>query len=161
MNLTLNLSGPGTAPESLKEEPKLLPCFEWVCVLSRVQLCDPMDYSSPGSSVHRIFWGRILEWVAIFSFRGSFLSQRSNLCLLHWQVSLFFFSPLSHLRSPALVPPLNSLRSGGPMAWASQDCPSLRIKTSSFGLGMSRSFLTCYPSWKVIMWVARVINNDA
>ena len=40
--------------------------------LSRVQLCDPMDYNLPGSSVHRIFWARILEWVAIsFSGRSS------------------------------------------------------------------------------------------
>ena len=28
-------------------------------------LCDPMDYSLPGSSVHVIFQARILEWVAI------------------------------------------------------------------------------------------------
>ena len=28
-------------------------------------LCDPMDYSSPGSSVHEIFQARILKWVAI------------------------------------------------------------------------------------------------
>ena len=28
-------------------------------------LCDPMHYSSPGSSVHGIFQARILEWVAI------------------------------------------------------------------------------------------------
>ena len=28
-------------------------------------LCDPMDYSLPGSSVYRIFQARILEWVAI------------------------------------------------------------------------------------------------
>ena len=27
-------------------------------------LCDPMDYSPPGSSVHRILQARILEWVA-------------------------------------------------------------------------------------------------
>ena len=27
--------------------------------------CDPMDCSPPGSSVHRIFQARILEWVAI------------------------------------------------------------------------------------------------
>ena len=30
-------------------------------------LCDPMDCSPPGSSVHEIFWARILEWVAIKS----------------------------------------------------------------------------------------------
>jgi len=28
-------------------------------------LCDPMDYSLPGSSVHGIFQVRVLEWVAI------------------------------------------------------------------------------------------------
>ena len=40
--------------------------------LSRVQhLCDPMNYSLPGSSVHGIFQERVLEWVVISSFRGS------------------------------------------------------------------------------------------
>ena len=29
-------------------------------------LCDPMDCSLPGSSIHGIFQARILEWVAIF-----------------------------------------------------------------------------------------------
>ena len=28
-------------------------------------LCDPMDYSPPGFSVHGIFQARVLEWVAI------------------------------------------------------------------------------------------------
>ena len=28
-------------------------------------LCDPMDHSPPGSSLHGIFQARILEWVAI------------------------------------------------------------------------------------------------
>ena len=32
--------------------------------LSCVRLCDPMDCSLPGSSVHGIFQARILEWVA-------------------------------------------------------------------------------------------------
>ena len=34
-------------------------------LLSPVGLCDPMDYSLPGSSVHGIFQARILEWVSI------------------------------------------------------------------------------------------------
>ena len=34
-------------------------------VSSRVQLCDPMDHSPPGSSVHGISQARTLEWVAI------------------------------------------------------------------------------------------------
>ena len=34
-------------------------------------LCDPMDCSLPGPSVHEIFQARILEWVAISFSRGS------------------------------------------------------------------------------------------
>ena len=34
-------------------------------------LCDPVDYSPPGSSVHGILQARILEWVAIPFSRGS------------------------------------------------------------------------------------------
>ena len=47
----------------------------YLCVypqwLSRVQLCDPMNCSPTGSSVHGIFQARILEWVVISSSRGS------------------------------------------------------------------------------------------
>ena len=34
-------------------------------------LCNPMDCSLPGSSLHGIFHARVLEWVAISSSRGS------------------------------------------------------------------------------------------
>ena len=40
-----------------------------VCVLSHI--CDPMNYSLPGSSVHGIFHRRILEWFVIYYSRGS------------------------------------------------------------------------------------------
>jgi len=39
-------------------------------MLSCFILCDSMDCSPPGSSVHGIFQARILEQVAIPSFRG-------------------------------------------------------------------------------------------
>ena len=39
--------------------------------LSRLTLCDPMDCSPPGSSVHGILQARVLECVAISFFRGS------------------------------------------------------------------------------------------
>ena len=39
--------------------------------LSRVWLCNPVDCSLPGSSVHEIFQARVLEWVAISFSRGS------------------------------------------------------------------------------------------
>ena len=38
-------------------------------------LCDPMDCSLPGSSVHGILQGRILEWIAISFSRGSSQSR--------------------------------------------------------------------------------------
>ena len=54
-----------------------LPNLKRVCVCVLVTqlcltLCDPMDRSPPGSSVHGILQARILEWVAIpFSKRSS------------------------------------------------------------------------------------------
>ena len=62
-----------------------------VCVCARTHtftqlfltLCNPMDCSPPGSSVHGIFWARILERVAISYSRGIFLIQGLNLGLLH------------------------------------------------------------------------------
>ena len=48
--------------------------YDLVCVcVSRsvmLTLCDLMDCSSPGSSVHEILQARILEWVAISFSRG-------------------------------------------------------------------------------------------
>ena len=38
---------------------------------SCLTLCEPMDYSPPGSSVHGILQTQILEWVAMSSSRGS------------------------------------------------------------------------------------------
>ena len=40
-------------------------------LLSHVRLCDPIDCSLPGSSVHGILQARGLEWVVISSSRGS------------------------------------------------------------------------------------------
>ena len=45
-------------------------------------LCDPMDCSLPGSSVHGILQARILEWVAIPFSKGSSL-PRGRTCVSH------------------------------------------------------------------------------
>ena len=50
--------------------PALLHVRAWA--QSCLTLCDPVDCSPSGSSVHGISQARILEWVAISSFRGSF-----------------------------------------------------------------------------------------
>ena len=67
-------------------------------------LCDPMDYSSPDSSVHGILQARMLEWVAIPSLRGasrprdwthiSYVSCIGRLVLYHY----------CHLGSPITAP---------------------------------------------------------
>ena len=47
--------------------------------LSCVRLCDPIDGSPPGSSIHRILQARILEWVAIsFSIKNVWQVQKQN-----------------------------------------------------------------------------------
>ena len=75
-----------------------------VCVLKLLQscstLCDPMDRSPPGSSIHGILQARILERVATLSFRGSSRPKDRThlLCLLHWQAGSL---PLVPLGEPA------------------------------------------------------------
>ena len=61
-------------------------------------LCDPMDCSPQGSSVHGISLARILEWVAISFSRGSLQTQGSNLHLLHLKADSL---PLCYLGSPS------------------------------------------------------------
>ena len=63
-------------PAEREEHPKRLLSLSralcvHVCLLSRVQLCNPMDCSPPGSYVHGMLQARILEGVAMPSSRGS------------------------------------------------------------------------------------------
>ena len=60
-------------------------------------LCDPVDCSPPGSSVHGILQARILAWVAIALLQGIFPTQGSNPYLLHCRRILYC---LRHQRSP-------------------------------------------------------------
>ena len=79
-----------------------------VCCRSVAQscltLCNPMDCSPPGSSVHGVSQERMLEWVAISSSRvSSWPRDRTHISfiessLLHWQVDSL---PLSHQGRPS------------------------------------------------------------
>ena len=57
-----------------------------------------MDCGPPGSSVHGLSQERILEWVAMPSSRGIFLTQGSNPGLLHCRRILHH---LSHQENPS------------------------------------------------------------
>ena len=89
--------------------------IKWVRCAKLLQscpaLCDPMDCSLPGSSVHRLLQVRILEWVAMPSSRGSSQLKDQTMCTtcnLHWQAG-----------SLPLAPP------GKPMLkWVSYPAPS-------------------------------------
>ena len=59
-------------------------------------LCNPVDCSPPGFSVHGVLQARILEWVIMPSSRGSSWSRdwtHVSLCLLHWQVGSLPLAP--------------------------------------------------------------------
>ena len=71
-------SPPGTEPvppevEALKEVNVLV-------AQSCQTLCDPLDCSPPGSSVHGVLQARILEWVAI-SFSRGYSRSRDVTCI--------------------------------------------------------------------------------
>ena len=69
-------------------------CFESLILFQNLTLCNPMDCSLPGSSIHGILQARILEWVAMPSSRGSSWPRDwTRLCLLHWQVGSLPLAP--------------------------------------------------------------------
>ena len=64
-----------TEGESVQPKPHSLRSENFIFISEVTQscptLCDPMDSSLPGSSIHGIFQARVLEWVAISFSRGS------------------------------------------------------------------------------------------
>ena len=74
--------------------------ISYVCVGAKslelcLTLCNPMDWSPPGSPVHGVLQARILEWVAVPSSRGSswprdwtrisYVSCIGRWVLYHWR----------------------------------------------------------------------------
>ena len=64
-------------------------------------LCDPMDYSPPGSSVYGIFQARILEQYLFL--QGTFPTHKSNTCLLYLLFRRQVLYPVSHLGRQQLI----------------------------------------------------------
>ena len=63
---------PSFFPWSLSQGNLNTPCVRTKLLQSCPTLCDPLDCSPPGSSVHGILQARTPEWVAISSPKGSF-----------------------------------------------------------------------------------------
>ena len=81
------------------QESKFKSDLGCVCVCVRSQSCpalSAMDCSLPGSSVHGILQGRILEWVDIPFSRGS---SRKNPSLLHCRWILYHLSHQGSLKA--------------------------------------------------------------
>ena len=81
---------------------KMVPLLELILLT----LCDPVDCSPPGSSIHGILQARILEWVAISFSRGS---------------SRFFATPWTVAHQAPL-----SVESSRQEYWSGLPCPSPR-----------------------------------
>ena len=72
-------------------------CCAVLSRFSHVQLCNPMDCSLPGSSIHGILQVRTLEWVAMPSSRG-FSQPRDWTCVsyvycIDWQAGSLPLAP--------------------------------------------------------------------
>ena len=80
--------------------PKLTKCG---VIQLRLTLCDPMDCSPTGFSVHGILQARIMEWVAIPISRGIFLTWGSNMGLRHWRWILYCLSQQGNPTSPFVI----------------------------------------------------------
>ena len=54
---------------------------------SCLTLCDSMDSSPPGTSVHRILQARMLQWVAISFSRNKSTNSEMRLCTLEKKIT--------------------------------------------------------------------------
>ena len=81
--------------------------FLWLCCCSVAKycltLCNPVDCSLPGSSVHGVLPGKGTRVSCHSLLQGIFPTQGSNSGFLYWQAGFFFFNHLSHQGSPPLA----------------------------------------------------------
>ena len=87
-------------PSSFISPPRSWQILKWSEVAqSCPTLCDPMDCSIPGSSVHGIFQARVLEWVAISFSRGSSQPRDQTQVLPHCRQTLYHLNHQGSLKS--------------------------------------------------------------
>ena len=122
----------------------------FLCLVTqlRLTLCDPMDYSPPGSFAHGDFQARILEWVSIPSSRGS--SQSRDWAQVSHIADGFFTIWATR---EALI--LRSKDSFQPhvLSYARLPCPSLSPRVCSKSCPLSQ---WCHPTF----WVYSQLTNN-
>ena len=77
-----------------------------VCTACQI-ICDPMDCSPPGFSVHRILQAAILEWVAIFYSRSSRPRDCTHVSCVSYTGRRILYR-LGHLASPSRETDVNN-----------------------------------------------------
>ena len=120
-----------------------------MCVLRHIQLCDPMSYNLPGSSVHGISQTRILEWVAVSFSRGSswLRSNQSLLHLLHCRWIICLLSYWGFLHTYKMVKIQNSDNT----EWW-QGCETTGALSCWWECKMVQ------PVWRVVCWILIKLN---
>ena len=83
-----------------------LACMRVQSLQSYLTPCNPMDCSPPGSSIYGILQGRILEWVAMPSSRGSFQTGDWTYMCLHLLKCRLILYPPRHLGTLTLALPI-------------------------------------------------------
>ena len=105
-------------------------------------LCDSMDRSPPGSSVHGILPARILEWVAMPSSRGSSRLWDRMVSLLSPALAGRFFTTSSTWK--ALLQYLLCTKHSGELTWLPscihQHVNNLQLKQNKRKHRLSKSF---------------------
>ena len=117
----------------------------WILLLFKLclTLYDPMDCSTPGSSVHGILQAKNTRVGCHFLLQGIFPSQGSDtclLCLLHWQVASVL---LSHLGNPSqwVLPGVKCAERGGILSQVHGVLPPPIIVTTTIPTTVEQSIL--------------------
>ena len=116
---------------------------------SCLTLCDAMDYSLTGSSVHGILQARILKLVAMPFSRGIFQIQGSNRGLPHYKQILYH---LSHQGSPyAWFCPHKIFEEHRKLLQAELGCVSVPTKHRHIHI-LRHPPVTLYFGWLHMLW---------
>ena len=140
------MGGRNTDTDSPRE--KLHPSHERVSEVTQscLTLCDPVDCSPPGSSIHGILQARILEWVAISSSReSSWPRDQSQVSCISGRGFNLWATPVMVIHSQ------EGTQRCGPFPWGVRDLSSISdIQTLTFSTGKTSPRTTGFENqWRI------------